>query len=114
MEFGEIKTMAYVVILSSAVYFLPFGIAIIRERSNKLAIFLLNLFLGWTLIGWVVALVWAATSDAATSTSTPTPAPAGNPSSSLSDEIVKLGELRDSGVLTGEEFEEAKRKLISG
>ena len=27
----------------------------------RLAIFVLNLFLGWTLLGWVGALVWAAT-----------------------------------------------------
>jgi uncharacterized iron-regulated membrane protein len=42
-------------------YFLPSGMAVVREHHNTLAIFLLNLFLGWTLIGWVAALVWAAT-----------------------------------------------------
>lgn len=42
-------------------YFLPTGMALLREHQNTLAIFLLNLFLGWSLIGWVVALVWAAT-----------------------------------------------------
>jgi hypothetical protein len=26
-------------------------------------IFLLNLFLGWTVVGWVVALIWAITSE---------------------------------------------------
>lgn len=38
-------------------YFLPFAIA--SEKRNAKAIFFLNLFLGWTLVGWVVALVWA-------------------------------------------------------
>lgn len=42
-------------------YFLPSGIAVMREHHNTLAIFLLNLFLGWSLVGWVAALVWAAT-----------------------------------------------------
>lgn len=41
-------------------YFLPSIIA----PSYKLApIFVLNLFLGWTLVGWVAALVWAVNND---------------------------------------------------
>jgi hypothetical protein len=43
----------------SLFYFLPFAIAFNRRRANTGAIFALNLFLGWSLIGWVVALVWA-------------------------------------------------------
>ena len=41
------------------VYFLPTIVACSRNHTNALAIFILNLFLGWTLIGWVVALIWA-------------------------------------------------------
>jgi hypothetical protein len=44
-------------------YFLPSVIALARSKRDLLAIFLLNLFLGWTLIGWIVALVWAAKAD---------------------------------------------------
>ena len=43
----------------SLFYFLPFAIAFNRKRANTGAIFALNLFLGWSLIGWVAALVWA-------------------------------------------------------
>jgi ABC-type sugar transport system permease subunit len=43
----------------SIFYFLPFAIAFNKKRANTGAIFALNLFLGWSLIGWVVALVWA-------------------------------------------------------
>ncbi|NLL90604.1 MAG: superinfection immunity protein [Dehalococcoidales bacterium] len=50
-------------IISLAVYFLPTIIAAVRKKRNILAIFLLNLFLGWTFIGWVVALVWAVTKN---------------------------------------------------
>jgi Superinfection immunity protein len=42
-------------------YFLPSIVG--KSRRNALAIFLLNLLLGWTLLGWVVALVWAAIPD---------------------------------------------------
>ncbi|MFC1846897.1 superinfection immunity protein [Chloroflexota bacterium] len=49
----------FVFILSLAFYFLPTIIALIRKQPNTLAIFLLNFFLGWTFIGWVVSLIWA-------------------------------------------------------
>jgi Superinfection immunity protein len=44
-------------------YFLPSIIALARSKRDTLAIFLLNFFLGWTIIGWIVALVWAAKHD---------------------------------------------------
>jgi hypothetical protein len=44
-------------------YFLPAIIALVRHKRNGISIFLLNFFLGWTLVGWVVALVWAVTVD---------------------------------------------------
>ena len=44
------------------VYLLPTAIASGRSHPNSVSIFLLNLFLGWTLLGWIAALVWAATS----------------------------------------------------
>jgi Superinfection immunity protein len=42
-------------------YFIPAGVAAFREHHNFGAIFMLNLLLGWTFVGWVVALVWACT-----------------------------------------------------
>ena len=41
------------------IYCLPFLIATAREHKNRVAILLLNLFLGWTGLGWLVALIWA-------------------------------------------------------
>jgi len=40
---------------------LPSIIASFRGHHQMAAIFLLNIFIGWTFIGWVAALVWAAT-----------------------------------------------------
>jgi hypothetical protein len=40
-------------------YFVPSLVAIIRRKSDAGAIFALNLFLGWSLLGWVVSLVWS-------------------------------------------------------
>ena len=42
-------------------YFLPSILG--RGKKDAAGIFLVNLFLGWTLIGWVVALLWACASD---------------------------------------------------
>lgn len=47
-----------------AVYFIPAIVAVSRGCRHSAGIFILDLFLGWTLIGWVGALVWAV-SDAA-------------------------------------------------
>lgn len=39
-----------------ALYFVPSIIAATRHTHNATGIFLLNLFLGWTGIGWLIAL----------------------------------------------------------
>jgi RsiW-degrading membrane proteinase PrsW (M82 family) len=49
--------------LCIAVYFLPTIVAASRHKRSENAIVALNLLLGWTLIGWIVALVWALTAD---------------------------------------------------
>lgn len=46
--------------LSAAIYLLPAIIATSRGRAVA-PIWILNIFLGWTLLGWVAALVWAST-----------------------------------------------------
>jgi hypothetical protein len=46
-----------------AFYFLPTLVALKRNRHNTGAIFVLNLFLGWTVVGWVISLVWAVSSS---------------------------------------------------
>jgi hypothetical protein len=42
-----------------ALFFLPTLVAKSRNHPNTLPIFLVNLFFGWTFIGWVISLVWA-------------------------------------------------------
>jgi hypothetical protein len=44
-------------------YFLPAIIAFARSKRDAGAILVLNFFLGWTAIGWVIALVWALKQD---------------------------------------------------
>ena len=53
----------FVILLASLflIYFLPSFIALFRNHHDFAAIAALNLFLGWTFLGWVVAFCWALT-----------------------------------------------------
>jgi hypothetical protein len=44
-------------------YFVPSLIAHNRRKKNTASIFVINLFFGWTLIGWVITLAWALAKD---------------------------------------------------
>ena len=48
-----------VLIILLAAYFIPFIIAIIRGIKNSMSVFFLNLFLGWTVIGFFVLIFYA-------------------------------------------------------
>lgn len=47
-------------IVAALAYFVPYIIAVFRKHPNRQAILILNLLLGWTVLGWIGALVWAA------------------------------------------------------
>lgn len=40
-------------------YFVPSFVALLRGHHKLLKIVALNFLLGWTVIGWLVALVWS-------------------------------------------------------
>jgi hypothetical protein len=45
------------------VYFVSTILAYKRNKINKQSILILNLFTGWSFIGWVIALIWAVHTD---------------------------------------------------
>jgi hypothetical protein len=47
--------------LATLLYFLPAILG--RNKADFTGILLLNLLLGWTVIGWFAALIWACSSD---------------------------------------------------
>lgn len=49
--------LAIIVAILSAGYMLPWAIAAVRGNSNAWSVFWINLLLGWTIVGWIVALV---------------------------------------------------------
>lgn len=58
-------TVSIVVAICTLGYMLPWMVAALRGKSNHWGVFWLNLLLGWTLLGWVVALVMACMSHQA-------------------------------------------------
>ena len=69
---GPIEVILYAVsgigliVFIVALYFLPYLAAKRRRHSKREAIFILNLLLGWTFLGWAIALIWAYTENNAT------------------------------------------------
>lgn len=61
-EFGTFVAASFF-LLAPVLYFYPMYEAYIHKQPNFFSIFALNLFLGWTLVGWVIALVWAVKSQ---------------------------------------------------
>jgi hypothetical protein len=45
------------VLLFLPLYFLPTIIALVRKPPNLVAVIVVNVFFGWSFIGWIVALV---------------------------------------------------------
>jgi hypothetical protein len=63
---SPIKSTAIIttfLLISLLIYFIPTLIAFYKKKRNRDIIFVLNLFLGWTFLGWLGALVWALVHD---------------------------------------------------
>jgi Superinfection immunity protein len=81
---GGLVVVAWIIAFITFFYMLPWAVAVTRNRSNMAAIGLLNFLLGWSFIGWVVALVMACGSESQVtvvqqSYQQPYPAPGGYP-----------------------------------
>lgn len=60
---GAGLVFAIVAAIAMGIYFLPTTIADDKRHKNTTAIFVVNLFFGYTIIGWVIALIWALTDE---------------------------------------------------
>jgi TRAP-type C4-dicarboxylate transport system permease large subunit len=52
-----IHSFAALIVL--ALYFVPSIVAVARKVTHQGSVVVINLFLGWTFVGWVVALAMA-------------------------------------------------------
>lgn len=57
-----------VALASLLFYFLPVIIAFVRGHESRWGIFLMTLFLGWTMLFWFFSLVWAVSAKGGSST----------------------------------------------
>ena len=49
--------------IALTLYFVPSMVAMARKTKRMGGIIIVNIFLGWSLLGWVGALVWAVIDD---------------------------------------------------
>ena len=52
------------ILISIILYVLPWWIASHRKCKHRMGFAVLTIFLGWTFLGWVGALIWAVTGPA--------------------------------------------------
>jgi hypothetical protein len=50
-------------VVAALFYFVPSVIAIVRHHSQTIPIVAVNILLGWTFLGWVVAFIWSLSAD---------------------------------------------------
>jgi hypothetical protein len=108
-------TKAFVTLaLVVALYFIPTIVAAIRHHQNRVSIMLLNLFLGWTGLGWLAALIWSASAiNKPSGDGGIHRAPVAKPGADPYHELEKLAALKERGHITAEEFEAEKAKILN-
>jgi len=92
------------IVLVGALYFLPAYLG--RKKRQFLPIFLVDLLLGWTVLGWIAALIWAVSAEKAPAAAVPAAPRA------VGDELIKLQTLRTQGALTEEEYQREKARIL--
>ena len=58
-ELLELLALLVAGLVVAAVYFLPWLVAVRRDSDKVYPVAVINLFFGWSLVGWVVALAVA-------------------------------------------------------
>ena len=104
----------FAVLLAITLYFLPTIIA--WNKSFILQVFFLNLLVGWTFIGWVIAFIWSFNKDASKQIRWHTTVPEPDTKTNYEDiytAIEKLSNLHKNGIITDAEFAEQKQKLLN-
>ena len=57
----NVLIVSAIVIVLVAIYFHPTLVSYSRGHQSRLAIFFTNLLLGWSVVGWLFALIWSGT-----------------------------------------------------
>jgi hypothetical protein len=103
MEIG-IGKIILLTLIALPLYFLPYIVG--RKKTFATQLFILNLLLGWSVIGWVIALVWALKKQNIGAVTA-------NINAHTLATIEKLSQLHKNGTITDEEFAIQKNKLLN-
>jgi uncharacterized membrane protein YqaE (UPF0057 family) len=96
-------------LIGLCLYFLPTVIG--WNKKNVGAIFVLNLLLGWTAIGWIVAMVWACTVEQEQPTYNQQSSSQSRPFNRF-EELGKLEHLYSSGAISKQYYDSEKARLM--
>jgi hypothetical protein len=140
---GGVAALLILGILLFLIYFLPTIVAFNKRHPNRWVILVLNTFLGSTGIVWIISLIWALkavhiSEDSASygksgggesglnifandekrvrivNQTGGAPRVAGPGEPNIATQILRIKELLDGGAITKAEFDELKRRIISG
>lgn len=91
-------------VLLIGLYFLPVIIAYRKNHQAIVGIIIVNIIVGWTLIGWIVCLIWSYSGSKKEVLS--------NEKIIVSMELNRLSELLEKDLISKEEFDKLKKDLM--
>ena len=54
---------SFIAMVLALFYFLPAIIADVQKTAYRITILRINVFFGWTILGWLAAFLWACTEE---------------------------------------------------
>ena len=118
IAFGLVFAAAGTVLIGGAL--VPYFVARVRNSPNTTPILVLCLLFGWSVVGWVVAFVWAyQTPSVSRAAAGPSRAPAAYASTQQSgnalllDNLSQLKEMEQQGLITPGEYAVKKSELLA-
>ncbi len=104
--FGPKSLDILLIPLIPILYFLPAIIASEKKHPSTNSIFVLNLFLGWTFLGWVISLIWALNSQNIVILEKT------NQKNNYAD-LETLAQLKEKGIISEEEYLKKKNEILN-
>ncbi|MEG2162500.1 MAG: superinfection immunity protein [Chryseobacterium sp.] len=98
--------------IAALLYFIPSVIGILRKHHNLVGLIALNILLGWTVIGWVGALIWSFLRSNKGQTIIVQGKPEVRQESKY-EMLERLNSLKNSGAISEEKYDIEKSQLLS-
>ena len=103
-----------ILIILMAIYFLPTSIASSKKHKNTGAIAVINLFLGWTFLGWVTALAIALSHDDTKQEYLEKDDNSNDDFEYTTELLENIKKLLDNDLITEEEYDKKRIDILQG